>query len=207
MMERVMGPMRGWLDRLGGIQGLAGSRVFSPTGSVSLFSLQIDEAPRATEIPADEADKRAFLAAEYGYCRAAIGTFDGILTDLRTRGVAMVLAFDGVAAIVSGTVPTSVWGGQVRLATVVQLVAMLLFIPLIRLDVMYTKFWLNAVRRAHAIEVELGTPLSRTLPLSQALESAAGSHNSVTRNVQLVVYGVLFVLGLFLAYLYQTAGG
>lgn len=93
----------------------------------------------------------------------------------------------------------------------VQLIALLLVVPLLRLDLMYTRFLLGSVRRAQAIEHELGTALPHPdsgqlfLPLTQQLETAVGD-NSVTRNVQLVVYGVVILLGLFLAVVYQTAG-
>lgn len=151
-----------------------------------------------------------FLRSEYGECRAAIGKFDGILTDLRTKGVALVLAFNGAAAIVSQRVAIFALGSvEIRAAAVIQLIALLLIVPLWVLDALYTDFLVMAVNRAEAIEQKFGSDLELAghgsiRPLTLALEEAVG-RNAATQRIHMVLYGVLVALGLFLVVAYQTS--
>lgn len=98
--------LRAILDRLGAGGLPAGpGPILSPSGRVSLINVDVSQAPPRPVGAAKEEERRAFLAAEYGECRAAIARFDGILTDLRTKGLAAVLAFNGVSAVVAQTGP------------------------------------------------------------------------------------------------------
>jgi hypothetical protein len=157
--------------------------------------------------------QRDFLTTEYQQCRSAIGGFDDILVRLRTQGLAFVLAFDGVAAIVSDRmVVLSIFGIDVRAAAIIQLVSIILVIPVFTLDWLYTKFLLAAVTRAQAIEQALSMDLpladikrgSRLqLPLSSAIGRAVGP-SLATRGIHLVVYPIVIVGGGVLAYLYLS---
>ena len=157
--------------------------------------------------------KRAFLPTEYQECRSAIGRFDDILVRLRTQGLAFVLAFDGVAAIVSERVAVlSIGGIDVRAAFIIQLVSIFLVVPVFAMDLLYTKFLLAAVKRAQAIEEELSVPLtltdanqrSRTYPpLSSAIGRAVGP-SLATGGIHGILYPIIIVGGIVLAYLYLS---
>lgn len=167
----------------------------------------------ATTETAPTASQIDFLSTEYRECRSAIGRFDDILVKLRTQGLAFVLAFEGVAAIVSERmIVLSIGGVDVRAAAIIQLVSILLVVPVFALDYLYTRFLVAAVQRAQAIEQALSVPLAlpgakpgstRYPPLSSAIGRAVGP-SLATRGIHAVLYPIIIVGGAFLAYLYWS---
>ena len=167
----------------------------------------------ATTGTAPTSPHTAFLTTEYLECRSAIGRFDDILVKLRTQGLAFVLAFDGVAALVAErTVEVSIGGIDVRAAAIIQLVSIFLVVPVFAMDLLFTRFLLAAVKRAQAIEQQLSVPLAMpgakpgsamSPPLSSAVGRAVGP-SLATGGIHAILYPIIIVGGGLLAYLYWS---
>ncbi|MFH1774634.1 MAG: hypothetical protein ABH874_06730 [Methanobacteriota archaeon] len=156
-------------------------------------------------------EKDDFLRTEYEQCRSAIENFDRILTDLRIKGITLVLAFDGVAALSGGrTLGIAVGGKEVAAAVVIQLVTLALLYPVYRLDTMYTEFLVTAVDRAIAIEERLSEPISlggkEYPPLTKAITKAFRKKFKTIASIHRRIYILLGILSILLAAFYLIAG-
>lgn len=157
-------------------------------------------------------DKGHFIAnVEYKECRSAILNFDKILTDLRIKGITLILAFSGVAALTGQKVLVlKLESIIINAAIVIQLVTLVLIYSVYKLDKMYTMFLVVAVDRARAIEQKFSEklPLECTddqFPLTKTIREAYEGKFKTISEGHLRLYKILAILSIMLTIFYYLA--
>ncbi len=161
--------------------------------------------------------KDDFLKSEYEQCRSSIENSDTIIADIRLKGITLVLAFDGAAALSNGKMMSmTIWGHEINAATVIQLTTFFLLYPVYVVDNVYTEFLVTAVNRAMAIEKKLSEdlepfksssePESKLIPpLTTAITNDFTEKFKKVARVHEKIYWGLGILSLLLFFFYATA--
>ncbi len=157
-------------------------------------------------------DKEHFIAnVEYKECRSAILNFDKILTDLRIKGITLILAFSGAAALTAQKVLVLKLGYLIiNAAVVIQLVTLVLIYSVYKLDKMYTTFLVVAVDRALAIEQKFSEnlPLECTddqFPLTKTITKAYKEKFKTISRGHWRLYIILAIMSIILTIFYYLA--